>query len=79
MIGRKAQYHYYNKQIMIPKTAGKEEFVRSPGTKFNPGLSVAMNLLLLEYLISVEHLMPLKVLYIYIYIYIIYYYYYYYY
>jgi len=70
MIGRKAQYHYYNKQIMIPKTAGKEEFVRSPGTKFNPGLSVAMNLLLLEYLISVEHLMPLKVIYIYIYIYI---------
>jgi len=69
MIGRKAQYHYYNKQIMIPKTAGKEEFVRSPGTKFNPGLSVAMNLLLLEYLISVEHLMPLKVIYIYIYIY----------
>jgi hypothetical protein len=66
MIGRKAQYHYYNKQIMIPKTAGKEEFVRSPGTKFNPGLSVAMNLLLLEYLISVEHLMPLKS-YIYIY------------
>jgi hypothetical protein len=31
---------------------------------FNPGLSVAMNLLLLECLISVEHLMPLKVLFI---------------
>jgi len=60
---------------MIPKTAGKEEFVRSSGNKFNPGHSVAMNLLLLEYLISIEHLMPLKVIYIYIIYLFIYFYY----
>jgi hypothetical protein len=72
MIGKKAQYYYYYyyKQIMIPKTAGKKNLSGALALNLTQGFLLAMNLLLLEYLISVEHLMPLKVIYIFIFIFI---------